>query len=191
MHDEPCLELHYEPVCQYRENIGVAGSKRILTDTDAETGANGGKLREVAVCLQRKAHVRQAGCAGDDCPDRRRLAVIADQAVAAQIGKRGRGAAPVEVSPVGVKTERHRADMKRHQRILTGHRHAHGNIRLLPQDVLDRIGSRQLDGQIRILHMQLGKDRRQHLDTDHFAGTDAHRSADRILLAGGSAKQGR
>ena len=65
-----------------------------LADADAEAGAERRHLREVAVGAEGEALAREAGYPGQRRPQRRRLAVVADQVEAPKLVERRRRAAP-------------------------------------------------------------------------------------------------
>ena len=54
MHNDPSFEANVEFNCQDADKIGIGRSDGHLTDADAETGADGRKLGNIAVDAQRE-----------------------------------------------------------------------------------------------------------------------------------------
>ena len=88
---------------------------------------------------------------------------------------------------MGVKTEVDRADPPRHQCVLARLHHAHRDIGLAAQQILDAAGEREFDFHGGIGATKSGEQRRQHFGADHFARGDADGSGNFAGRAGGGA----
>jgi hypothetical protein len=77
------------------------------------------------------------------------------------------------------------------KRLLHRAGHADGDVGLAAQQVLAAIAEAELDDQTRIVDLQGGQHRRQHLDPDDLAGGDPHRAGRRTGLGRGGAGERR
>jgi len=84
------------------------------------------------------------------------------------------------------------AHLARHQLLLAGPQHAHGDVRLAAQQILHLVAQHQFHDQSRMARAQTGQDRGQHLHAHRLAGRNAHHAHDALPLAAGCAlHQGR
>jgi hypothetical protein len=99
-----------------------------------------------------------------------------------QVGRRSRDATPSRVTLVGVQAEHDVANASCDKQVLFRLRHADRKIGLPPQQVLHTVGQHQFNLELRMLELQLGKDGRQYLRADDFAGRHAYRALDAFAV---------
>lgn len=141
--------MQSQPYFQGKANLGredgnhiwIAPRYAVLDKANAEAGADGREMGEVAVGPQGEmiACDRQAG---QKAAYERRFLIEADQRMAAcqqrcEGGERGRGG---KIKPMGVKSESDCPDPPRDQRFLARAHHAHCDVGLAAQKILNAIG---------------------------------------------------
>jgi len=170
-------ERQFESLGKHTDEVLGACCQRRLTGTDAESGANRGELRKIAVGTQREEVSAQDGDALLHAANRARLLVEADQCMFVDLIHAARRTEALEIETVGMKSHAHRADALEEQGLLARFDHANRDIRLASQEVGDIVGGHELKHEFRIFPFQSGKDRRQHFDADYLAGRDADGSS--------------
>jgi len=190
MHGDPDIQRDFERIRQYRHQHRLARGQLHLARADAAAGADRGQYGEVGVGAQAEHAAIERYAARTNVAGESGFTVVADQAMLRQLVHGLRRAMPAQIVAMRVKAQLHLADMPGHQRPLRRPHHAHGDVRVAPQQVLHAIRQHQFDHQPRMRVLQLADDRRQHLAADDLAGGDAHRAA-QVLTASRSGAQQR
>ena len=153
MHYHKGLERDLQRSRQHFDQLWLSGREGMLAHANAETRADAGELDQIAVGTEVEANAREVGPLLQDVPDIGELPVKADQAVIGQFRERSGNAVPVEIASVCMKSERNLADAPAQQCRLAGAHHADRDIRLLLEQVFDRIrcGEFYLESRVRIL----------------------------------------
>ena len=178
MHRDPGLEIDGEGARQHPHEIALGGGDRHLADADPEAGPDRRKLRHIAVDPQGEGSAIERWIVLGDRPDCRRLTVISDQIVVPQIVQARGNAAPREIVTMRVETHQDEADALGDQGLLFGADHSDRDIGLALEEIVERVGERQLDREGGMPLPQPGQDRRQVLYSNDLAGADPHRPTD-------------
>jgi len=178
MHGEPDTELEFEGFWQQAHQIRILLCEPHLSDTDTEARLDCAQLRDVAVGSEGKAKGIGARHATAHAADSRRLAVKADQAVLRQIAESGGRAGTREIILVRMKAQADRAQLLDHQSFLRRLDHAHGDVSVAAQEIVQRIGEGQFELQSGMVPAQFRQHGRQYLGAHDLARADAHGTFD-------------
>lgn len=136
MHHDPEPKVGGDLPGKDADEIRVAVGHPHLAHANAEAGADGSELREVAIDAKGKRRTAECWEALEDGADRWGFSIEADQVMTREVLQRCGRPAPFEVAAMGVQPQRDRWQALGNERFLRRLDHAHGDVGLAPQQVV-------------------------------------------------------
>lgn len=191
MHDDPGFEVDAKTLRKHLHQIWIGRRDRNLADADPEASPDRGKLRDITINPQGERLAVQCRVVLRDRPDPRGFSIEADQVMAPQGIHTFGNASSIEISAVGVQADRDGANPLGQERLLLGSDHTDRDVGLPLKEIVERIGKRKFDDELRVTPAQFREDRGEVFYADDFARTDPNRAFDLSDPSFGQTEEGR